>query len=585
MVDPRKPAGGDPPGNDPAACAAAWTSGQPVDWAVLHGGSPPGRVALPGYPFGGERVRLDAADAELAAVGAAPTTGAAPAAGAGTAAGTASATARALPAAGDGTPEAEPVAEEVLLTRDWVRAEPAGRDAPPACTAVLAAPGTEELAARLAAALPAAEVLGTARLDTQLADPGTRWDRYDAVVDLAGCAGSALPVDSPALHTWLRWLQQMVDRGSRELRAVLVSRGPESGLGGASRVGLYRMLQSEYRQLRSRHVDVGRCGDEQLCARVADELAFDSEEPEVAYREGVRHRASLRTLPPAARPVPRLPEGHVLWVTGGTRGLGLLTARHFVARHGVRKLVLTGREELPPRAEWAAHIGADTALGRKLRPLADLADQGVQLEVPAVPLTDAAALARTLADVKRRLGPVGGVVHCAGVTDAENPAFVRKTPESMARVLAPKVFGLDALTECFREEPLEFFVLYSSVTAAVPALAVGQSDYALANAYLDEVAAARPYGLPLISVQWPSWRDTGMGEVRSAAYRASGLAALPDTQGLALLDRALAAGERVILPAAVRADADWRPELLTGRRPTAPAARPAAPAADRKSVV
>ncbi len=339
------------------------------------------------------------------------------------------------------------------------------------------------------------------------------------------------------------------------------------------------MLQSEYRHVRSRHVQIDRAAtDEQLCRWVAEELSTDGEPAEVAYRGGARHLATLAEPPRGRRAAIGFPAGHVLWVTGGTRGLGLLTARHFVARHGVRKLVLTGREELPPRAEWAAHIAEDGPLGRKLRPLAELAAQGVELEAVAVPLDEKEALAKVLADVRLRLGPVGGVIHSAGFTDFGNPAFVRKPRTGIARVLAPKVFGLDTLVECFRDEPLGLFVLYSSVAAAVPALAVGQSDYAMANAYLDAVAEARPYGLPLVSVQWPSWKDTGMGEARSGAYRASGLASLTDAQGLDLLDRALESGARVVMPVLPRPGAGFSAERLTARRletpPTAPAAAP-----------
>ncbi|MDX3229221.1 amino acid adenylation domain-containing protein [Streptomyces sp. ME19-01-6] len=541
-VDPRRPQPGRPPAADPVAYAEAWTAGRRVDWAALHGGARPGRVPLPGYPFGGERVWLAAADAELAALDAAPTAGG------------------------------------VLLTRQWVPAEPAGRTPLPGRTAVLSAPGTERLAARLAAALPAADVLGPERLTADLAADGTRWDRYDAVVDLAGCADQGAPGDRATLTTWLRWLQRLVDRGPRELTALLVSRGAGLVPGGAARAGLYRMLQSEYRHLRSRHVDLGSCADEQLLRWVADELATAGDHPEVAYRDGLRHRARLAELPDGPRRELRFPDGHVLWVTGGTRGIGLLTARHFVERHGVRKLVLTGREELVPRSEWAAHIAADGPLGRKLRPLAELVERGVELEVLAVPLDDPQATAKALADVRLRLGPVGGVVHGAGFTDAENPAFVRKPHSGIERVVGPKIFGLDTLVECFRDEPLSLFVLYSSVAAAAPALAVGQSDYAMANAYLDAVAEARPYGLPLLSIQWPSWKDTGMGEARGAAYRSSGLAALSDAQGLALLERALTSGARVVLPAVVRPDADWRPERLTERRLDAGAVAGAAPA-------
>ncbi len=387
-----------------------------------------------------------------------------------------------------------------------------------------------------------------------------------------------LPPTHAALPSWLRWLQHLVDLGRRDLRALLVSRGAPA-LGGAARVGLYRMLQSEYRHVRSRHVETDHAvTDEQLCHWVAEELTADGEPAEVAYRGGVRHLATLAEVPQAQGAGLSFPADHVLWVTGGTRGLGLLTACHFVARHGVRKLVLTGREELPPRAEWAAHIAEDGPLGRKLRPLADLAAQGVELEAVAVPLDEQEALAKVLADVRLRLGPIGGVIHSAGFTDFGNPAFVRKPQTGIARVLAPKLFGLDAMLECFRDEPLGLFVLYSSVAAAVPALAVGQSDYAMANAYLDAVAEARPYGMPLVSVQWPSWKDTGMGEARSAAYQASGLASLTDAQGLALLDRALESGARVVMPVLPRPGAEFSAERLTARRleasPAAPVAAP-----------
>lgn len=46
------------------AVASLWTDGVPVDWTALHRGAPPGRVALPGYPFGGDEHWLDVLDPE-----------------------------------------------------------------------------------------------------------------------------------------------------------------------------------------------------------------------------------------------------------------------------------------------------------------------------------------------------------------------------------------------------------------------------------------------------------------------------------------------------------------------------------------
>ncbi|MGP4089842.1 amino acid adenylation domain-containing protein, partial [Streptomyces sp. KR55] len=240
VVDPRRPAAGERLPADPAAYATAWTGGQQVDWPALHPGGRPARVALPGYPFDGDRVWLAAADAELAALGAGRD-----ALGGGRSAHGADHDAS---DASHSAPGARRDPEGLLLTRQWRPAPPVPRSAPPALTAVLAAPGTEALAARLAAVLPAAEVLTADRINAELTDACTRWDRLDAVVDLAGCTGPVLPPTHAALPSWLRWLQHLVDLGRRDLRALLVSRGAPA-LGGAARAGLYRMLQSEYRHV------------------------------------------------------------------------------------------------------------------------------------------------------------------------------------------------------------------------------------------------------------------------------------------------------------------------------------------------
>ncbi|WP_042836725.1 hypothetical protein, partial [Streptomyces sp. NRRL S-15] len=127
---------------------AAWTGGQQVDWPALHPGDRPARVALPGYPFDGDRVWLAAADAELAALGAGRD---ALAAGRDLLGGGRSAHAAERDDASDAgpsTPGARRDPEGLLLTRRWRPAPPVPRSAPPSLTAVLAAPGTEALAAR-----------------------------------------------------------------------------------------------------------------------------------------------------------------------------------------------------------------------------------------------------------------------------------------------------------------------------------------------------------------------------------------------------------------------------------------------------
>lgn len=63
--------------------------------------------------------------------------------------------------------------------------------------------------------------------------------------------------------------------------------------------------------------------------------------------------------------------------------------------------------------------------------------------------------------------------------------FIRKPLSSIRSVCEPKIQAVQCLHDVLKQESLEFFILFSSVSAALPTLAVGQSDYAMANAYMD----------------------------------------------------------------------------------------------------
>jgi 3-oxoacyl-(acyl-carrier-protein) synthase len=93
----------------------------------------------------------------------------------------------------------------------------------------------------------------------------------------------------------------------------------------------------------------------------------------------------------------------------------------------------------------------------------------------------------------------------------------------------------------------------------------------MANTYMDYFASSRPDTdrYPLISIQWPGWKDTGMGEIRSKAYQLSGLLTLTDAEGLRLLDRVIHENPgRVILPAHINRD-KWKQEELLKYGPRA----------------
>ncbi len=83
-------------------------------------------------------------------------------------------------------------------------------------------------------------------------------------------------------------------------------------------------------------------------------------------------------------------------------------------------------------------------------------------------------------------------------------------------VLEPKTDGLDLLYQAPHKEPPVFCAVFFSVRRDA-GIRSGQSDYAMANAYMDYLAVAK--GFPVLSIQWPSWKETGMGESKSGPIR------------------------------------------------------------------
>jgi len=104
------------------------------------------------------------------------------------------------------------------------------------------------------------------------------------------------------------------------------------------------------------------------------------------------------------------------------------------------------------------------------------------------------------------------------------------------------------LDEEFKNEKLDFFVLFSSIAGIFGNS--GQCDYAYANRFMDAFAYYRTkemkkgnrYGKSL-SIDWPLWQGGGMNmteESQHALFEQTGMVALPVEAGIHSLQRTLA---------------------------------------------
>jgi thioesterase domain-containing protein/NAD(P)-dependent dehydrogenase (short-subunit alcohol dehydrogenase family)/acyl carrier protein len=241
---------------------------------------------------------------------------------------------------------------------------------------------------------------------------------------------------------------------------------------------------------------------------IAEQCAPFTDEA-VAFRSGVRWTERFEAtdlLPDEART--RFKEKGCYVLTGGLGGLGLVISR-YLAQEFHARLALIGRSSLPPPQDWDALLQRPETPPKLLSTLKSLQEiralggEVLHLQADVAQLPE---LQRAWNLAEEKFGKIDGVIHAAGVI--EDAPFLSKTPESAARVLAPKVGGTIALDAVTKNKQLDFLVLFSSISSVLPPQ--GQIDYAAANAFLDTFAEQRR--LQVQAINWGLWRDGGMGD-------------------------------------------------------------------------
>jgi polyketide synthase 12 len=225
-------------------------------------------------------------------------------------------------------------------------------------------------------------------------------------------------------------------------------------------------------------------------------------------------------------------------ITGGTGMGGSALARHVVANHGVRQLMLLSRRG--PDAPGASELAAE------------LTAAGARVSVVACDAADRQALAKVLSDIPVQ-HPLSAVIHAAGVLD--DAVVTSLTPERVDAVLRAKVDAAWNLHELTRDANVSAFVLFSSMAGLVGSS--GQANYAAANSFLDGLAVhRRAHGLPAISLGWGLWDQAsnmtgGLASVDFARLARDGIVAMSSAEALQLLDTAMVVDEPFLLPARI----------------------------------
>lgn len=304
--------------------------------------------------------------------------------------------------------------------------------------------------------------------------------------------------------------------------------------------GFCRAAALEYPQVWGGLADLsGRSTDEWL--RLIKQVVTASPgEDQIALRDDAVHAPRLvrRTGQPNATALELRSDATYL-VTGGLGALGMEIAG-FLAAHGARQLVLTGRR------------AAGDAAQRRIDALRE--QHGCEVRVVAADVADPHDVARLLATVQAELPPLAGIVHAAGENNMTPLSSLDNT--EVDRVFSGKVWGAWYLSEAIADLKLDFFLSTSSISSVWGSY--GQSAYSAANAFLDGLTwRLREQGIPGVSVNFGPW-SAGMADPDARAQlERRGIRTLSPSDALAgMADVVLAAGSTGPA-AAVVARIDW----------------------------
>src|SRR6267143_88260 len=275
-------------------------------------------------------------------------------------------------------------------------------------------------------------------------------------------------------------------------------------------------------------------------------------DPLIKYEQGARQVLRWQEVEAEAEKAPiGFKDDGVYLITGGLGGLGLLFAKEILDHTSQARVVLTGRSALTedgkPAADYANDADAVSHPRHSRNPrLVPLSAHAGRVSYRQLDLGDLDQVQQLIAAIKDEYGQLNGILHSAGMI-ADN-FILKKSGAQFSEVLAPKVTGAYNLDQASQDVELDFFVLFSSVAAAMGNL--GQADYATANGFMDQfatyrnrqVAAKERYGRTR-SINWPLWQAGGMGIDPASQERlqqTTGMQPMQTATGMEAFHRSLA---------------------------------------------
>jgi short-subunit dehydrogenase/acyl carrier protein len=192
----------------------------------------------------------------------------------------------------------------------------------------------------------------------------------------------------------------------------------------------------------------------------------------------------------AFQSVPISENGYYI-ITGGTGMIGQ-TYMEGLIEAGAKNIILICRKN--PKQEVQESIDAWKT-------------KGINIMIEKTDVSNYDQLKSTIDQYIEDGAVVKGVVHAAGMI--KDRLIKEQCFDTFSDLFSTKVYGTYYLHEILINQPLDFFVMMSSITALVGNY--GQANYAAANYFMNTFAEYRQsLELPALALCWGPWADGGM---------------------------------------------------------------------------
>ncbi|NFF81603.1 SDR family NAD(P)-dependent oxidoreductase [Clostridium botulinum] len=201
-------------------------------------------------------------------------------------------------------------------------------------------------------------------------------------------------------------------------------------------------------------------------------------------------------------------DGSTYIITGGTGGIGIEIAKYLSSKNKVN-ICLISRSGFTLREEWNDILknSSDKRIKKNIKILKSIEEDGSNIEFFKADISVESDVKNLISNIKNKYGKLNGIFHAAGV--AGDGFIINKHKDKFYSVLNPKILGTWLLDKYTRDDDLELFILFSSITSKTGS--AGQSDYTAANSYLDAYSYYRnSIGKNTIVINWAPWSETGM---------------------------------------------------------------------------